>query len=243
MRLGDGFLRRLAPVDIGRVDVGGDHQQVACQLFGQQGRAEVLVDHRFHALQLAVPIQGRDATTTGADHHRALFQQPLDRADLDDPSRARAGHHATELVAIGGDAPAFVPGQALGFFLGVDRADRLGRLLEGRVGAVHLDLGEDGSEGQLGRQQVAQLLFDHVADHAFGLGAEDVQRVGVGGIIGRALQGQQADLRAVAMGNHQFVAGGHLGDLLAGDAHVLALILRGHGLATAQQGVAAQGDD
>lgn len=33
---GDGFLRRLAPVDIGGVDVGGDYQQVGVELFGEQ---------------------------------------------------------------------------------------------------------------------------------------------------------------------------------------------------------------
>ena len=106
-------------------------------------------------------------------------------------------------------------------------------MLEGRVGGVDFDLGEQGGEGHLDRQQVAQLLFDHIADHAFGFGAEHVQRVGVLGIVGIALQGQQAHLRAVAVGHHQLVAGGDLGDLFTGDAHVVALVLGGHGFAAA----------
>lgn len=115
----------------------------------------------------------------------------------------------------------------------VDRADRLGRVLERRILTVHLDLGEDGGERHFERQQVAHFLFDHVADHALGFRAEDVQRVGRDLVVGGTLEGQQADLGAVAVGDHQLVAGRHLGDLFGGDPHVFPLVVRGHGFATA----------
>ena len=41
--LGDGFLGGLAEIDERRIDVGGDHQQITFQLFGQQRRAQVFV--------------------------------------------------------------------------------------------------------------------------------------------------------------------------------------------------------
>lgn len=227
VRLADGFLRGFAVIDEGGVDVGGDHQQIAVELFGQQRRAQVLVDHRFHALQLAVGAVHRwDAATAGADHDAAFFQQPLDRADFEDAFRSRAGHHATELVAVRGNRPAFFSGEFFRFRLGVHRADGFGRVLECGVVGVDFDLGQERGEGHLEVQQVAQFLFDDVADHAFGFGAEHVQRIRRHRGVGRRLQRQQADLRTVAVGDHQFVAGMDLGDLFRGDPDVGALIVR-----------------
>ncbi|MCY1430784.1 hypothetical protein D9M71_467390 [compost metagenome] len=245
MGLGDGFLSGFAPVDISGIDVGGNDQDVRIQFLGQQCGAEVLVDHRLDAAEFlaGLVIHGRDAASARADDHGAFLQQPFHRTDLEDPLRSRTGDNAPELVAIWRDMPAFFLGQGFGFLFRVDRADGLGRVLEGRVLRVHFDLGEDGGERDLEGQQVAHFLLDHVADHAFGFGAEHVQRIGGDLVIGGALQGQQANLRAVAVGDHQFVAGLHLGDLLRRDLHIHALIVSGHGLATAQQGVTAQSDD
>ncbi|MNR03388.1 hypothetical protein D3C85_1192780 [compost metagenome] len=244
MCLGDGFLGRLAEINVRGIDVGGDHQQITFQLFGQQRRAQVLVDHRFDALELAVlVVHGRNAATAGADHDAALVQQPLDRTDLEDALGFRAGHHAAELVAIGGNRPAFFGGQCFGFGLGVDRADRLARVLERRVVGVDFNLGQEGRERHLEGQQVAQFLFDDVADHAFGFGTEHVQRVRGDGGVGRSLQRQQADLRAITVSDHQLIARVDLGDLLSGDPDIGALIVRSHGFTTTQEGVTAQGND
>jgi len=54
-------------------------------------------------------------------------------------------------------------------------------------------------------QKARDLLFDQIADHAFGLGVEDVQGVGCCRVVGRTLQGQQPYLRAVAVGDHHIV--------------------------------------
>ncbi len=98
-------------------------------------------------------------------------------------------------------------------------------------------------EWLLGRQQVAQLLLDEVADHAFRLGAEDVERVRLDLLVGRALERQEADLWTVAVGDHQLVVRGEGSQLLRGHAHVLPLVLGGHGLPATEQRIAAQGDD
>jgi hypothetical protein len=49
-------------------------------------------------------------------------------------------------------------------------------------------LGQQRGEGGFSRQQIAQLLLDHVADHAFGFGAQNVQRVGRHPGVGSSLQ-------------------------------------------------------
>ena len=115
--------------------------------------------------------------------------------------------------------------------------------LEGRVVGVDLDHRQDRRERLLERQQVAQLLLDQVADHALGLGAEDVERVGLDLLVGGALERQQADLRPVAVRDHELVLRGDRRERLGGNAHVGALVLGGHRLPAAQQRVAAEGDD
>ena len=102
--------------------------------------------------------------------------------------------------------PALLGGQLVGLGLVVDRADELGRVLERGIVRVDLDHRQERRERPLDRQQVAQLLLDHVADHPLGLGAEDVERVRLDGRVRGALEGQQPDLRAVAVGDDELVA-------------------------------------
>src|SRR4051794_24252219 len=92
-------------------------------------------------------------------------------------------------------------------------------------------------------QRIAELLLEHVADHPLRLGDENVERIGVDGRVGRALQREQADLRAVAVGDDQLVVGRHRGERLARRAGVLTLVLGGQRLPAPQQRVASEGDD
>ncbi len=91
---------------------------------------------------------------------------------------------------------------------------------------------------------IFQLLLDHIADHAFGLGAQHIQRVGTIGAVGCALQGQQTDLRPIAMGNHQLMP---LTDQFrqrgSSRAHIGPLSFGSHGLPALEQSIATQGDD
>ena len=124
----------------------------------------------------------------------------------------------------------------------VDRADGLGGVSEGRVVGVDLHLGQDRREALVGRQQVAQLLLQQVADHPLRLRTEHIERV-LGDIgVRRRLERQQPDLGAVAVGDDQLVLARERGERGRRDAHVPALVLDGHRLATLQQGVTTQGD-
>ena len=95
----------------------------------------------------------------------------------------------------------------------------------------------------LDRQQIAQLLLDHVADHAFGLRAQHVQRIGLDLLVSGALQRQQTHLRPVAVADHEVMLQRHRRQGLCGDPHVAALVLGRQWLAASQQRVAAQGGD
>ena len=74
---------------------------------------------------------------------------------------------------------------------------------------IDLDHGEQGREGPLERQQVAELLLDHVADHALGLSTQHVKRIGFHLGVGRPLQRQQPDLWSVTVTHDEPVLLGH----------------------------------
>ena len=190
-----------------------------------------------------VSVHRRDPAATAADHDDALLDQHADRADLEDALRLWARDDAAVMVAVGRDRPALLPDELLRLGLGVDRADGLGRVAECRVFRVDLDHRQQRGQGLFERQQVAKFLFDDVTDHRLGLGAEHVERIRRHRVIRGVLQGQQPDLRAVAVGDDDLVARRHCRDTLGGHPDVGPLILRGHRLPTLQQCVAAQGDD
>ena len=162
--------------------------------------------------------------------------------DLQDLARLGGRHHPPPSGAVLLERPAFLRGQRVGGLLGVDRADELGRAGEGRVIGVHGDHGEQGGHLPVRRQQATQFLLDQVADDALGARVQDVQRVRLGVVVGLGLQRQQAHLRAVAVHDHDAVLGGQRRDRLGRDPDVPALDLGGHGVAPAQQRIAAQRD-
>ncbi len=92
-------------------------------------------------------------------------------------------------------------------------------------------------------QQVSQFLLDQVADHPFGLGTQDVERIRRDLVVRGRLQREQPDLRPVAVRDDQLVLLRHGGERLAGRRHVGTLPLHGHRLAPALQRVAPQRDD
>ena len=108
---------------------------------------------------------------------------------------------------------------------------------------INAGLGEH--RGKLGgfRHEIDKLLLNHVADHADRLGADHVERIHRHFLVGVVLQRQQADLRAIAVRNHEFVAFIGLGNLLAGDADVGALIFAAHRFAALEKGIAAESNN
>ena len=236
-----GLLRR-APVEVHGVDVGRDDEQVGAQPLGEHGGGPVLVDDGLDAGQGARPrpVHRGDATAPGADDHAALVEQPAHRAGLEDAQRRRGRHDPTPGGAVLADRPALLGREPLRVGLGVHRTDELGRVGERRVGRVDLGHRQHGGERLLERQQVPQLLLDQVADHPLGLGAEDVERVAGHVVVRGRLQREQADLRAVAVGDDELVLDRDRGQRPAGGRDVGPLPLDGHRLASALQGVAAQ---
>ncbi len=162
--------------------------------------------------------------------------------DLHDAQRLGRGDHAPEVVVVGGDRPVEFGGKPEGFLVAVDRADRLGRVLEGGVVSVDDHLGEDGDDVAPG-QHVLELLLEHIADHALALGPEHVERVGRDVHVGGRLQREQPHLRPVAVRHDEVVVGGELGDCRDRLVRMRALGRCGRRLAAAQERVASERDD
>ena len=235
-----------SPVLVDAVDVGGHQEQVGLDLAGQQLTGQVLVDHGLDTSERALLVGhegSRDPTPTGADHEDPVVEQPADRPDLEDPLRRRRRDHAAEMIPVTLEEPALLGGERLRLGVVVHRPDELRGVGERRIAGVDLDHGEDRGERHLGREQVAELLLDQVADHPFGLRPQQIQRIGLDVLVRRRLQGEETDLRAVAMGQHQLVVLRHRGQRLCGCPDVRPLRLGGHRLAPLQQGVATEGDE
>ena len=134
-------------------------------------------------------------------------------------------------------------GELFGFFLVVDGADGLRRVLEGGIFRVNLRLREDRRERGGLRHVVDEFLLDHVADHADRFSTDHVERIHRHLLVGIVLESKKADLRAVAVRDHELVAFVGLGDLLAGEGNVFALVFAEHRLTALQKGIAAQSNN
>ncbi len=90
---------------------------------------------------------------------------------------------------------------------------------------------------------IAELLLQDVADHAGAFGVEHVERERRLRRRGR-LEGEQAHLRPVAVGDHQRMAGrDQFGEHRCRAADVGALVVCRHRLTPLQEGIAAERDD
>ncbi|OCX98293.1 MAG: hypothetical protein BCV62_20815 [Pseudomonas sp. K35] len=98
----------------------------------------------------------------------------------------------------------FGPGFGFGPF--IHGSDEFGRVIERWVMLIHHDLCQQRSYWSVVIQRILQLLFDDVANHAFGFSPQHIQRIGLVRFVGSALQSQKPHLRAVAMGNDQIMA-------------------------------------
>ena len=128
-------------------------------------------------------------------------------------------------------------------FRSVDGADEFLRVLERHVLRVDLDHRQQGRERCLRRQQIAQLLLDHVADHALGLRTEDVERVGIDLRIRFRLQREQSNLGPIAVRHDDPMLRDYRCDGVRRPLYVSALNIRCHRLVATQQRVAPQRDD
>ena len=185
------------------------------------------------------------AAAAAGDHDRAALEQRDDVLLAEDLDRVRARHHAPPAAAgVGRDVPAEFLRAALGLLLVVERADRLGRVREGLVGGVHQHAREQDG-GRDARVDLRERRLEQVADLALGHRDQRVERERRGLLLAELLlQQQRADVRAVAVGEHDLVTGRAQGEHGLDDlAHVLELLRPRSGLTGLDQGVAADGDD
>ena len=111
----------------------------------------------------------------------------------------------------------------------------LRRTFEGGVVGVDDDLCQERGDLAI-RELVAESLLEEVADHPLALRTEHVER-------GRGLQGEQADLGPVAVGDDQLVVAVQLSEAAGGVRDVTPLHVGVSGLAAPQQRVAAERGD
>lgn len=245
MRIPASLHSAFAPIAIDPIDIRGHDEQIGFELASQQLAGEVFVDHCFDAVQLAVltwDIGGRNSASTGTDHDDALVEQPANRANLEDPARRWRWDDPAPVFAIWLHDPALFRRNPIGLGFVVNRSDELGRVRECGIIRIDLDHCQDGGQGLFRRQQIPQLDFEHVPDHALGFGAEHIERIGLDSLIGVRLQREQTDLRAVAMGHHDFMVGHQGRDCRRGYLHIRLLILLRHRLPTFEQGIASERD-
>ena len=199
----------------GVVDVGGDDEHVGAEGAGEQGGGEVLVDDGLDAAQPAVGLaHDGDAAAAGRDD------------DVAGARAARAAGPASSTSSGSGEATTrrqpFSPrsshvcavvDQRLRLLAGEVAADRLGRVGEAGVVAVDERAGDERGDGAVDaarRRSAASRASRMVkpivpcvwAPHqSSGTGRHDVR----GELV---LDQQVADLRAVAVGDDDLVAGG-----------------------------------
>lgn len=164
----------------------------------------------------------------------------MDGVRLQDPFGRWGGGDAAPAGGVRGDVPAEFACERLGRRRGVHLADEIRGPVEGGIVGPHEGVGGEGGD-TTARERVVKRTGQQRADHALGLGTQQVQGVGSAeGGVGRALHGEQADLRAVAVGDDQlvFLREGRQG---GGDPVDVGLLDSGvRAFAAVQQGVAKQ---
>ena len=167
----DGPLGTRPPVQEYRLGVGGHDEQVGVDRARQDRRAGVLVDDGLDTREMTVLVTRHgDAAPAGADDDVARFEQLPDGVDLHDALRYRGGHHAAAGRPVQLERPASLGGEGVGLCLGVDRADELGGVAEGRILGAHLDQGQHRRQLLLGGKDVTHLDLDEIADHPLAFG-------------------------------------------------------------------------
>ncbi len=240
----------LAEVQAHLLDRGGNHQQVGRNRLGQDGRGEVLVDHRSHPAQVALFVgHHRNAAAARRDDHVAVLDQVLDDFGFDDANGFRRGHDPAPAAAGVLDHGPFLDAHAvLGLGARVELADGLARLGKGGVIAVHQRLGDDGGDGLL-QAPAAELVFEGllnlVAERALSVGDDGIERDLVEDAARVfAAQQDEADLRAVAVRDDDAVAAfQQVRDMAGGLDHGRILVRHAHVLRVLDERVAADGDD
>ena len=167
----DPALVRLAEVDRHALHAGRQHQERDVQARREQGRGSILVDDRLDPAVLAGRgLDDGDAAAADGDDDVAGIDQGTDRFALHDPQRlGRGDDPAVAAPGVLDHRPAIPLGLLVGLLLGVERSDRLGGPIEGRIVGVDHDVRQDAGHAigkPPGRQLVEERLAEDVADPA-----------------------------------------------------------------------------
>jgi hypothetical protein len=129
------FLVRLSVARADLRHLRDDDERVGADQPTEQVAGAILVDDGVDTLEVALGIADhRHAAAADGDREHAARHQRADGLPLHDLDRLRAGHHAPPAASrVLHHRPAVLQAQALGLFLGVERADGLGRLRHRRV--------------------------------------------------------------------------------------------------------------
>ena len=233
--------QRGAVVEEDGLDAGHQHEGRGSEGGGQGGGGVVLVDHGLHA---PVPVHGGDdgdAPAAGSHHHEAFAQQSPDGRGLQEPEGLGRGDDpapAPSGILLDRPPPGCSP---LLRFLGSEEGpDGLIRLEKAEsAGSTSAWVTTEATSGPRGPATFGSTRVRRLAELALGHGAQGEERLGgneVGGLF--LLDGQVADLGAVAVDEHDLPAGPHERAHRAGHEGGVAFLLRvGPGLADLTQGI------
>ena len=189
----------------------------------------------------------RDTAAAGCDDRMLCVHQRAHGFDLHDLHGLRARNDLTPAATcVFSNVDTLFCCQLLCLFLGHERADGLGRMLEGRVFGVDGNLRENGRAVDAETAAV-QLLTDHVlqivTDIALAHGDADGKRHNIALCLLLVVGGKgvlnHTDLRSVAVGDDDLVTVfDQIGDCFCGDMDSVHLLMQ-----IFAQRVAAEGDD
>ena len=131
------------------LDGGQQEQNVGGAVLGEELAAHVLVDDGGNALVAALVVVVADdgnAAATAGDDDELVVEEVEDGVGLDDLLGLRGSHNATPAAAgvLNERHVRILRHDLLGLLLGVEGADRLGRVDERGIVGIALDLGDDG---------------------------------------------------------------------------------------------------
>ena len=240
-------LGRLLVVEIDKVCVGGDDEEVGAKMGSEQRRCAVFVDHCLDADDVLAFARHRDAApATSNDQHSAL-NQTADDFKFNNLDGLRRRDHAA--IAAGGvfhDLPTQLTPAFRSLLARVERTDGLGRMLHRRVVERNDGAGDYADDRDLDASRTKfafHSLPEDVADLALCRRPAYIERL-CWNLTGSCFRTQEsrAHLRTVTVGKHDAKPAADEADDLAGCAAGIRQLFGDRAFfAGSDQGVSADG--
>ena len=234
-------------MDRDAVDRGENDQRVGFYELRELCGREVLVDDGGNAQKLAILFNDRNAAAAHGDDDVTRIDQRIDHVLFDDVDGLRTRHDlAVAAACVLDHRVALLRGDLLRFLPGIERADRLGRMLKRRIVLIDEHLRNDGRDGLFDAARfefvlnaVLQMVADIPLAHRAALRERHIRLDRLGVCRGGHRKVDHADLRTVAVRNHDLIARlDEVDDGLCSLGDELELFIR-----RVAQRVSAEGDD